>query len=1755
MNSTRNAARLLAVVFSVLLVTSAAGAGALSVVGTAQAQEASDVLYRVNAGGSVSATDGGQDWESDSAYLAGGNSQTSSNPAPDSLDASVPDGTPAGVWTNERYDPPTDGEMQYEFDVPSGQQVEVRLYFYDGYAETSAVGDRVFDVSVEDQTVENFDPIAEYGDQTGGMASFSVVSDGTIDVDFAHVEQNPQINAIEVVSAEAQPNTLGAPSTVDAGTVLTGDSETDQVTLTNLGGTGDADISIEDASVAGADADEFSAGAPSATTLAPGETASVPVTFAPTDAQPKSATLKVSHNGSNSPVTVDLSGEGASDVPVGFGVSGLGADLGNPTSLDFGPDGRLYVAQQSGEIKAFEIARNGENDYEVTDTEVISAVQNLPNHDDDGSYNPNVDGRQVTGITVEGTASTPVLYATSSDPRIGAGGSHTDSGLDTNSGTVSRLTQTDSGWDHDVLVRGLPRSEENHATNGVQYDAEENVLYLAQGGHTNKGAPSDNFALTPEYALSAAVLSVDLDQLDGMAEKDAAHTDATYIYDLPTLQGTETPFGGQDGANMANWTADGPVDVYSPGYRNAYDIALSEDGELYATDNSANPGWGGIVVNEGPSGECTNAQNEQDEYSAPGVYHIEGEDYYGGHPNPTRGNATSEFAGAVDDGLHDPINCDFIAPTNGSSPSEALETYGATPQGMDVYPASNFGGEMQGDLLLAMWNSGDVERVELNAQGTEATASEPVFQNIGSNPLDVHAQGDDDEFPGTVWAATYGSNAITVFEPNDYGGSAGEQCLGTDPESPDYEPDGDADGDGYTNADENAAGTDPCSQASQPDDWDQDGVPDSVDDDDDGDGLTDDEDPFALDPQNGLDNEMPVDRQFEAGQHPQSLFGLGFTGLMTNGTDYADLYNGSKVRAGGATERFSVDEVPFGDAYEAKNSQSYGFQYGVNATGDAPFTVHTTVESPFSDDMTPENYQAAGMQIGPGDQDNYVKLVAGAQDAESEPNGGVQLLKETDGTVGDSDSVVVSEPDVFGSGQTIDLYLDVYPSNDTVVASYAIDDGERVTFDQTVTMPESWYADDDMGLAVGLISTANGADSTFSASWDRLTVTEIGANAAPTADAGDDQTIDENASVTLDATGSTDADGDELGYSWTQIAGPDVQLSAQDDAAPSFTAPDVDGNETLTFEVTVTDAGGATDSDAVNVTVQGTDQPSDEVVYAVNAGGSAYTAADGTEYQADDYFAGGSTTNVSADYGVTDVGDTDDDALYVTERYGQNGAPVSYSFPVEDGTYEVTVHLAEIWFGTDHGTTGGDGSRVMSANLEGGEVELADYDIHADVGALNATTKTYTVEVTDGELDIDFTSSVENPKVSAIEVAAVDGSADVPSGGEATIEIDDGEGIDATTWDAESFEIANTGEETIETVTLNLSSAVLPDVVFDPDGTAGDQGAKGFVLNDNATSGTVDATVLAPHNGVNGSDGYDTLQIEFGAFEPGESVTFEIDNDPTSIKGGSSVQSGEAGPISGLELSGSEMSVDFADGSTATTDLFGDGSAGGSQATADADVSAAPTLDVANVSLAETTLSPDHAAATVATANQTVTVSGAPGSTVTLLRIEGELNLDGVPDYDGTPGYDVEAYEANTAIQVEEYTATVGEDGTAEIPVTLTNGSATGGLNYFVATADDDEGETGLTSNVAVLEYDQSADTGPDPVGDFENAPTDPDGDGVYEDVNGDGTVTVSDAQALFAHLNDPAVQNDVGAFDVNGDGAVTAGDAQALFADLVGGS
>ncbi|MEU1759520.1 malectin domain-containing carbohydrate-binding protein [Micromonospora sp. NPDC005223] len=176
-----------------------------------------NVLYRVNAGGSaVASTDGGPDWSADtnsspSPYRNSGSSTSSYTTAP-TVDSTVPAGTPATIFNDERYDPSGGAEMAWQFPVPTGTEVHVRLYLANRYAGTSSAGTRIFDVALEGAVVfDDLDLSASAGHNVGTMREFTVVSDGSIDIEFRHVRENPLVNAVEIVKTGPPPSGTGTP--------------------------------------------------------------------------------------------------------------------------------------------------------------------------------------------------------------------------------------------------------------------------------------------------------------------------------------------------------------------------------------------------------------------------------------------------------------------------------------------------------------------------------------------------------------------------------------------------------------------------------------------------------------------------------------------------------------------------------------------------------------------------------------------------------------------------------------------------------------------------------------------------------------------------------------------------------------------------------------------------------------------------------------------------------------------------------------------------------------------------------------------------------------------------------------------------------------------------------------------------------------------------------------------------------------------------------------------------------------------------------------------------------------------------------------------------------------------------------------------------------------------------------------------------------------------------------------------------------
>ena len=84
--------------------------------------------------------------------------------------------------------------------------------------------------------------------------------------------------------------------------------------------------------------------------------------------------------------------------------------------------------------------------------------------------------------------------------------------------------------------------------------------------------------------------------------------------------------------------------------------------------------------------------------------------------------------------------------------------------------------------------------------------------------------------------------------------------------------------------------------------------------------------------------------------------------------------------------------------------------------------------------------------------------------------------------------------------------------------------------------------------------------------------------------------------------------------------------------------------------------------------------------------------------------------------------------------------------PLPNGRYVVKLHFAE----TFEGVTGA-GQRVFSYSVEG--KAFKNFDVFAKAGGANrAYVETVEVEIKDGQLNITFTTGIENPQINALEI-------------------------------------------------------------------------------------------------------------------------------------------------------------------------------------------------------------------------------------------------------------------------------------------------------------------------------------------------------------------------------------------------------------------
>lgn len=73
--------------------------------------------------------------------------------------------------------------------------------------------------------------------------------------------------------------------------------------------------------------------------------------------------------------------------------------------------------------------------------------------------------------------------------------------------------------------------------------------------------------------------------------------------------------------------------------------------------------------------------------------------------------------------------------------------------------------------------------------------------------------------------------------------------------------------------------------------------------------------------------------------------------------------------------------------------------------------------------------------------------------------------------------------------------------------------------------------------------------------------------------------VTEGQPFTLDASGSSDSNGDTLSFSWRQTSGPNLELGSATSPTLALTAPLLDANETVMFELSVSDGALTTTSE------------------------------------------------------------------------------------------------------------------------------------------------------------------------------------------------------------------------------------------------------------------------------------------------------------------------------------------------------------------------------------------------------------------------------------------------------------------------------------------------------------------------------------------------------------------------------------------------
>ncbi len=369
---------------------------------------------------------------------------------------------------------------------------------------------------------------------------------------------------------------------------------------------------------------------------------------------------------------------------------------------------------------------------------------------------------------------------------------------------------------------------------------------------------------------------------------------------------------------------------------------------------------------------------------------------------------------------------------------------------------------------------------------------------------------------------------------------------------------------------------------------------------------------------------------------------------------------------------------------------------------DDDLTYTWTLSTPDGSSATLSDTTTQDVEFTPDVDGDYV-LTLVVNDGELDSEEVTQTISVTDGEDANDAPVADAGMDVtveLGSEVTLDGSNSSDPNvGDSLTYEWSITTNPGTESEQQITGADAemfTFVPDVVGEYVVTLTVNDGDKS--SSDTVTVTVSESVVNTAPTADAGEDQTVDVGIEFSLDGTGSSDPDVDDtLTYAWAITTDPSNgvdMLTDADTATPKF-SPSVAGVYEITL--TVADEAGEMSSDTVAITV---------VDAVVNLAPTADAGADQSVSQGELVTLDGSASTDPEDDGagmaLTYAWEITTDPSNGVDMLTGADTPMPTFTPSVAGTYELTLTVTD-----SAGESSTDTVTVVVAEMGANQVPVA----------------------------------------------------------------------------------------------------------------------------------------------------------------------------------------------------------------------------------------------------------------------------------------------------------------------------------------------------------------------------------------------------------------------------------------------------------------